>query len=78
MVGLCTLLGDGAVDGASTSPFVWRVKFALRFKGLGYTREKVSFFDISHIGPGALKTVPGVEHDGEFRGGSWGDRRVAR
>jgi hypothetical protein len=27
-------------DGASTSPFVWRVKFALQFKGLDYTRRE--------------------------------------
>jgi len=65
---LCELVN---ANGASTSPFVWRVKFALQFKGLDYTREEVSFFDIPRIGPGILKAVPVVEHNGEFRSDSW-------
>jgi glutathione S-transferase len=64
------------VEGQSTSPFVWRIKFALRHKGIAYESVPVGFFGIRHIGrglvePGTLKTLPVVEYAGRFVSESW-------
>jgi glutathione S-transferase len=58
-------------DGNCTSPFVWRIRFALQHKGLEYESVRVGFLDIPRIGPGTLKTVPVIEHDGGFFNESW-------
>lgn len=61
-------------NGASTSPFVWRVKFVLQAKGLAYESRPVSFLDIQHLARTVradLKTVPILERDGMLLNESW-------
>jgi len=58
-------------DGVNTSPFVWRVKFALQHKRLAYERTPVGYFGISQIGDGRFQTVPVLEHVGIQRSESW-------
>lgn len=63
-------------EGQSTSPFVWRIKFALQHKGIAYESGPVGFFGLRRIGhgvvePGTLKTLPIVEHAGRFLSESW-------
>jgi glutathione S-transferase len=70
MPNLCLYELENALS-ESTSPFVWRVKFALQFKRLHYERKAVSFFDIPRIGPGSIKTVPAIEHHGRYLTESW-------
>lgn len=58
-------------DGCSISPYVWRSKFVLASKGLGYRTEPVGFTDIAAIGAGQFKTLP-ILQDGEaWIGDSW-------
>ncbi|SEE75806.1 glutathione S-transferase [Rhizobiales bacterium GAS191] len=64
------------IEGESTSPFVWRIKFALQKKGIAYDNAPTGFFGIPRIGRGRIgsdmvKTVPVVEHDGRFVSESW-------
>jgi glutathione S-transferase len=61
--------------GDSTSPFVWRTKFALQAKGIPYDSVPDSFLDIPRIGGGSgepgTQTVPIVEYQGELLHESW-------
>jgi glutathione S-transferase len=66
-----TLYERGNARGDCTSPFVWRVKFALQQKGLIYKRVPVGFVDIPQIGSGRFATVPVVECEGHFIRESW-------
>jgi hypothetical protein len=64
------------VEGQSTSPFVWRIKFALQHKGIAYESVPTGFIGIHRIGhglaePGTLKTLPVVEYAGRFISESW-------
>jgi len=64
------------VEGQSTSPFVWRIKFALQHKGITYESVPMGFSGIRHIGQGlvetgAPKTLPIVEYAGVFISESW-------
>jgi hypothetical protein len=43
------------VEGQSTSRFVWRIKFALRHKGIAYESVPMGFFGIRHIGRGLVE-----------------------
>lgn len=58
-------------DGNCPSPFVWRIKFALQSKNISYERIPTGYRDIARIGPGTLKTVPVLEHAGQFMSESW-------
>ncbi len=58
-------------DGRRMSPFCWRTKYALAHKGLAATVKPVGFSEIKSIGDGSFKTVPVLEHDGNFVGDSW-------
>lgn len=58
-------------DGRRMSPFCWRTKYALAHKGLTAEDRPVGFGEIKSIGDGSHKTVPVLEHDGQFIGDSW-------
>lgn len=48
-------------DGASTSPFVWRIKFALAHKGLSYTSRMLGLTDIPNHFGGRFATCPIID-----------------
>lgn len=60
-----------ADDGASISPFVWPIKYALGAKKLDYETCGVAFADIPHIGEGRFTTVPVLQDGGLYVGDSW-------
>lgn len=58
-------------DGCSISPYVWRTKFALAQKNLGYDAEPVGFTDVAAIGDGSFRSLPVLDDEGEWTGDSW-------
>jgi len=52
--------------GRGSSPFVWRIRYALLHKGIDYDLVPVHYSDIPKIGNGKFKTVPILEKDGRF------------
>jgi glutathione S-transferase len=49
---------NSTIEGQSTSPFVWRIKFALQGKGIAYESAPTGFFNqIANIN-GRLAAVP--------------------
>jgi hypothetical protein len=45
-------------NGRSSSPYVWRVRYALAHKGLPFELVPLGFVDIPKTFKGACKTVP--------------------
>jgi glutathione S-transferase len=58
-----TLYELSASDGASPSPYVWRIKLALARKQLPYRSRKVRFTEIAEQFGGRFRTVPIVDFD---------------
>jgi glutathione S-transferase len=58
-------------NGRSSSPFVWRIRYALAHKGLPYESVPIGFIDIPNVFGGRFKTVPVIEHGGTMQGESW-------
>jgi hypothetical protein len=47
-------------NGRSSSPFVWRIRYALAHKGLAFELVPLGFLDIPKTFRGSCLTVPGV------------------
>ncbi|HEY4343629.1 MAG TPA: glutathione S-transferase family protein [Parvibaculum sp.] len=60
-----------AADGRALSPFVWRIKYALAHKGLGFEAMPVGFTEIPKLCDGKYKTVPIIEDKGTTVCDSW-------
>jgi glutathione S-transferase len=58
-------------DGRSASPFVWRIRYALAHKGLGFRATQLGFTEIATSFGGRFKTVPILEHGDTLLGESW-------
>jgi glutathione S-transferase len=58
-------------DGRSASPFVWRTRYALAHKGLGFEAVPLGFTEISKVCGGRFKTVPIIEHGDTQLSESW-------
>lgn len=58
-------------NGRPTSPFVWRIKYALAHKGLAFDAAPVGFIDIPKLCGGQFKTVPIIEDDDTTVCDSW-------
>jgi len=58
-------------DGRSASPFVWRIRYALAHKGLGYETVSLGFTAIPTLFGGRFKTVPVLEHGDTQLSESW-------
>jgi glutathione S-transferase len=58
-------------DGRSASPFVWRIRYALAHKGLGYETVSLGFTEIAEVFGGRFKTVPVLEHGATQLAESW-------
>jgi glutathione S-transferase len=53
------------------SPFCWRAKLALRHKQLPFEARATLYSEISSLGDGSFKTLPVIEDDGVWSGGSF-------
>jgi len=62
---------SGADDEIRFSPFVIRIKMALKHKGLDFDAIPIKFNDKSLIEPSGVKTVPVIEDNGKWLGESW-------
>jgi glutathione S-transferase len=60
-----------AADGRALSPFVWRIKYALAHKRLGFEAMPVGFTEIPKLCDGKYKTVPIIEDNGTTVCDSW-------
>jgi len=58
-------------NGRSASPFVWRIRYALSFKGIPFETVPLSFTDIPKAFGGRFKTVPVIEHGETALAESW-------
>jgi len=58
-------------NGRSTSPYVWRIRYALAHKGLPFESASLGFTDIPKAFNGQFKTVPVIEHGDERVCDSW-------
>jgi glutathione S-transferase len=58
-------------DGRSSSPFVWRIRYALAHKGLPFEAVGIGFTEIPKIFGGRFKTVPVIEHGATMLAESW-------
>jgi glutathione S-transferase len=58
-------------DGRSASPFVWRIRYALAHKGLGFETVPLGFTEIPSVFGGRFKTVPVLEHGDTQLAESW-------
>ena len=58
-------------NGRSSSPFVWRIRYALAHKGLHYESVPIGFTDIPTVFNGRFKTVPVIEHGETVLAESW-------
>lgn len=52
------------------SPFCWRIRMALRHQGLPFKTEATTYAGIRTLGHGEFKSVPVIEDDGQWFGGS--------
>ncbi len=66
---LYELVGKDKTQGFS--PYVWRARMALAHKGLDVEMVPLTFTEIPSIASGQFKTVPILEHDGDFISDSW-------
>jgi glutathione S-transferase len=58
-------------NGRSASPYVWRIRYALAHKGLGFVPAAIGFTDIAAAFGGRFKTVPVLEHGATLLAESW-------
>jgi glutathione S-transferase len=58
-------------NGRSSSPYVWRIRYALAHKGLSFDSVPLGFTEIATVLKGRSKTVPVIEHDGTMVADSW-------
>jgi glutathione S-transferase len=58
-------------NGRSSSPYVWRIRYALAHKGLSYESVPIGFTEIPTVFGGRFKTVPVIEHGQTMLGESW-------
>jgi glutathione S-transferase len=58
-------------NGRSSSPFVWRIRFALAHKGITYETVPVGFTEIPAAFGGRFKTLPVIEHGDTLMAESW-------
>jgi glutathione S-transferase len=58
-------------NGRSSSPFVWRIRYALAHKGLPYESVPIGFTEIPKVFGGRFKTVPVIEYGDTMLGESW-------
>jgi glutathione S-transferase len=52
------------------SPFCWRAKLALTHKGIRFEARATRYLDIRSLGDGSFKTLPVMQHDEKWIGGS--------
>jgi len=70
-------------NGRSSSPYVWRIRYALAHKGLLFDSVPLGFTEIPAAFGGRLNTVPVLGHGDTMVGDSWDiaeylDRAFAR
>lgn len=53
------------------SPYCWRIRWALRHKGLEFTTVPLGYTEISALADGRYSRLPVLEHDGEMRNESF-------
>lgn len=58
-------------DGRSSSPYVWRIRYALAHKGLPFESVPIGFVEIPKIFGNRFKTVPVIEHGDAMLAESW-------
>jgi glutathione S-transferase len=58
-------------NGRSSSPYVWRIRYALAHKGIPYGSVPIGFTDIPKMFGGRFKTVPVIEHGDTMLAESW-------
>ena len=58
-------------NGRSSSPFVWRIRYALAHKGLSVDLVPVGFTEIPSLFAGRFKTLPVLGHGDRLIGDSW-------
>jgi glutathione S-transferase len=58
-------------DGRSSSPYVWRIRYALARKGLPFESVPLGFTQIPAVFKGRFKTVPVIEHGDRMMAESW-------
>ncbi|MGA2776811.1 MAG: glutathione S-transferase N-terminal domain-containing protein, partial [Steroidobacteraceae bacterium] len=58
-------------NGRSSSPFVWRIRYALAHKGLPFDSVPIGFTEIPGVFDGRFKTVPVIEHADTTLAESW-------
>ncbi len=58
-------------NGRSSSPYVWRIRYALAHKGLPVESVPIGFTDIPAVFGGRFKTVPVIEHGDTRLAESW-------
>jgi glutathione S-transferase len=58
-------------NGRSSSPYVWRIRYALAHKGVPFESVPVGFTDIPKLFDGRFKTVPIIEHGDTMLAESW-------
>jgi glutathione S-transferase len=58
-------------NGRSSSPYVWRIRYALAHKGLAFESVPVGFTEIPTVLGGRSKTVPVIEHGSTMVADSW-------
>jgi glutathione S-transferase len=58
-------------NGRSSSPYVWRIRYALAHKGLEYERVPVGFTEIRAVFGDRFKTLPVLRDGDSLVGDSW-------
>jgi|SRR5579863_1718847 len=58
-------------NGRSASPFVWRIRYALAYKGIAFETVPLGFTQIAPLFEGKFKTVPILRHGDRVVADSW-------
>jgi glutathione S-transferase len=58
-------------NGRSSSPYVWRIRYALAHKGVPIESVPIGFTDIPKMFGERFKTVPIIEHGDTMLAESW-------
>jgi glutathione S-transferase len=58
-------------NGRSSSPYVWRIRYALAHKGITYETVPLGFTEIPTSFGGRFKTLPVLEHGATLMAESW-------
>lgn len=58
-------------NGRSSSPYVWRIRYALAHKGIPFDSVPLGFTEIPARFGGRLRTLPAIEHGGTTMNESW-------